>query len=77
MIVANAKERTYKNSFVKKKNIRLAKMPFKYDLILNVIISFKVSVYKLIIMNFRKYIRIKEILFLKYNLTKDLLEVVD
>jgi len=60
-----------------KKNIRLAKMPFKYDLILNVIISFKVSVYKLIIMNFRKYIRIKEILFLKYNLTKDLLEVVD
>jgi hypothetical protein len=52
-------------------------MPFKYDLILNVIISFKVSVYKLIIMNFRKYIRIKEILFLKYNLTKDLLEVVD
>jgi hypothetical protein len=75
MLVANAKERTYKNSFVK--NIRLAKMPFKYDLILNVIISFKVSVYKLIIMNFRKYIRIKEILFLKYNLTKDLLEVVD
>ncbi len=60
MLVANAKERTYKNSFVK--NIRLAKkMPFKYDLILNVIIRFKVSVYKLIIMNFRKYIRIKEI----------------
>jgi len=37
MLVANAKERTYKNSFVK--NIRFAKMPFKYDLILNVIIS--------------------------------------
>jgi hypothetical protein len=38
MLVANAKERAYKKkSFVK--NIRLAKMPFKYDLILNVIIS--------------------------------------
>jgi hypothetical protein len=39
MLVANAKERAYKkkNSFVK--NIRLAKMPFKYDLIFNVIIS--------------------------------------
>ena len=51
MLIANAEERTYKNSFVK--NIRLAKMPFKYDLIFNVIISlkFKVSVYKVIIMN--------------------------
>ena len=67
MLVANAKERTYKNSFVK--NIRLAKMPFKYDLNLNVIISFKVSVYKLIIMNFPQVYTDKRNPVLRYNLT--------
>ena len=63
-----------------KKNIRLAKMPFKYDLNLNVIISFKVSVYKLVIMNFPQVYKDKRnpvFFFFKYNLTKDLLEVVD
>ena len=69
MLIANAKERTYKNSFVN--NIRLVKkkMPFKYELNLNVIISFKVSVYKLIIMNFPQVDTDKRNPVLKYNLT--------
>ena len=70
MLVADAKERTYKKKFVCQKHKACKKkMPFKYDLDLNVIISFKVSVYKLIIMNFSQVYKDKRNFVSRYNLT--------